>query len=201
MSVFKMHLRTSWDLYSLFYNSETYSSRQTLSDSNVYVSNCLFKSISSSSSGDALCCTSATYFIVKSSSFFSCRTSGGYGGAIYYSNSAGQSIFYEVCGFTTHSTPYHQFAHIQVNNAALRKNYFNYSSVSRCVNTNSNAWYTLFLYSGNTFCPSINVSLNKCYGRPVRCDPYSDSNSVTCSFLFSSFADNTVSQYTLFFLY
>ena len=139
-----MHLRTSWDFYSLFYNSETYFSRQSLSDSSVCVSNCLFKSISSSSDhGGALFCTSATYFIVKSSSFFSCRTSGGYGGAIYFSNTNnGQSILYEVCGydcFTTYSAPYYQFAHIQVNNAASRKNYFNYSSITRCVNTNSQA--------------------------------------------------------------
>jgi hypothetical protein len=200
--MFKLHLRTSWDFYSLFYNSETYFSRQSLSDSSVCVSNCLFKSISSSGHGGALYCTSATYFVVKSSSFFSCRTSGGYGGAIFYSNGVGQSILHEVCGydcFTTYSSPYSQFAHIQVNNAASRKNYFNYSSITRCVNTNSDSWDALLLYGGNTFCPSVNVSLNKCYGRTIRCYPYYDSNSVTCTFSFSSFADNIAIQHTLFF--
>jgi hypothetical protein len=200
--MFPMHARTTWDYYFPFYNSETFTSRQSFTETSVTVSNCLFRSISSSSShGGALYCTSAFYFIVKSSSFFSCRTSSGYGGAIYFSNTNnGQSILYEVCGydcFTTYSNPCHQFAWIQVNYAASRKNYFNYSSITRCVNTNSNSWHTLYLYGGNILCPSVNVSLNKCYGETIRCDPYSDSNSVTCSFSFSSFADNTVTQYTL----
>jgi hypothetical protein len=199
--MFPMHIRTAWDYYFPFYNSETFTSRQSFTETSVTVSNCLFRSISSSSShGGALYCTSAFYFIVKSSSFFSCRTSSGYGGAIYFSNTNnGQSILYEVCGydcFTTYTNPYYQFAYIQVNYAASRKNYFNYSSISRCVNTNSNSWYTLYLYGGNVFCPSVNFSLNKCYYQTIYFNPYSDSNSVTCSFSFSSFADNTITQYT-----
>jgi hypothetical protein len=87
-----------------------------------------------------------------------------------------------------------------VNNAASRKNYFNFSSITRCVNTNSNSWHILYLYGGNTFCPSINESLNKCYGTVIRCDPYIDSNPVTCSFSFSSFADNTAIQFILLHL-
>jgi hypothetical protein len=66
--------------------------------------------------------------------------------------------------------------------------------------TNSDSWHTLYFYGGNIFCPSVNVSLNKCYGRTIYFYPYYDSNSVTCSFSFSSFADNTVTQYTLFYL-
>jgi hypothetical protein len=212
MSAFLMHFRTAWDDYyplaSLnYFYSQTYTSKQTPSNTAVYVSHCLFRSITSTGNGGALYYSGSTisYFLVGSSSFFSCNTSNGYGGAIYFYNAgSSQSVLHKVCGYdcySTHSNPYYQFAWIRVNNAVTSMNYFNYSSITRCVNANSNSRYTLYLQYGNIRCPSVNISLNKCqYYSGIYCQPYSDSNSVTCSFSYTSFADNIANKHSCIYL-
>jgi hypothetical protein len=206
--VLQLYFRTAWNDYfpatsTTNLNSQTPTSRQTPSDTGVYVSNCLFRSISSTSDGGALYCTS-TYFLVESSSFISCNTSSNNGGAILFQNSGGQSVLHEVCGYdccSTHSSyQYYQFAYIYVINSISSKNYINYSSISRCVSEHSNSWNTLCLCYGTIFCPSVNMSLNKCYGQSIYFPPSSDSSSVTCSFTHSSFSDNILEGYTLFCL-
>jgi hypothetical protein len=78
-----------------------------------------------------------------------------------------------------------------VGNVTSNKNYANYSSISRCVNENSNADCILGLSYGKTFCPSVNLSLNKCYHHSaIACWPTSDSNYVASSLKYSSFTDN-----------
>jgi hypothetical protein len=177
-----------------------YNSRRTPSASSVYVSNCLFNRITSGSDGGALYCTSATYFLIESSSFFSCKTSSYQGGAIYFENTnSGQSVLYGVCGHDCCSTytdgnSCFQFARMCVKDNAAYKNNVNYSSVSCCVNENSNSYYLMNLIYGKSFCPSVNISMNKCgYHSAIYCYPSSDSNYVTCSFSYSSFTDNTAS--------
>jgi hypothetical protein len=205
-----MHIRTAWNDYFPVANildSQTYNSRQTPSGGNVYVSNCLFISITSTSGhGGALYCyNSATYFLVESSSFFSCSTSNQYGGAIYFYNSNGQSVLYEVCCYdcsSTHPTyPAHLCVFITVNNAASSKNYANYTSISRCVNDKSNSRYIFDLDYGKVCFTSFNISLNKCSGRTVFCYTYTNSSSVTCSFLYSTFADNIATDCTCIMLW
>jgi hypothetical protein len=193
-----MHFRTAWNDYfpetspTNTNNSQTCTSRQNPSGTSVYVSNCLFRSITSSNVGGALCCTSAMRFLVESTSFFSCKTSSKFG-AVYFQNDDSQSVLYEVCGYdccTTNSNGY-QFAYIRVGNVTSNKNYANYSSISRCVNENSNADCILGLCFGKTFCPSVNLSLNKCgYHSAIACWPTSDSNYVASSLKYSSFTDN-----------
>jgi hypothetical protein len=204
---FLKHIRTAWN--DFFEGSPTttlvpkeYTSRQTPSVANVYVSNCLFNGCSSSSDGGALyCSTSVTYLLVESSSFLSCKTSSRYGGAIYFSNSGGECVLHKVCGNDCHSTytsgsSNGQFAYIYVKDTASSKNYVNYSSVVRCVNDISTSWYTLRIYNGNVCFPSVNVSMNKCaYRSGIYVTSFTDSNSVTCSFLYTSFTDNIASQY------
>jgi hypothetical protein len=198
-----MHSRTAWSDYftgsPTNFNSTTYGSRQTPSDSNIHISNCLFRSISSGSFGGALSCTSMTCLLVESTSFFSCKTSSSSGGAIYFSNS-GQCVLYEICGYdccSTHANSYNQFAYIQVNSAALSKNYINYSSIVRCVSEISGSHPMLNLGYGKICCPSTNISMNKCHHYSgIYCWPSVDSNSFTCSFSYSSFTDNTAIQNT-----
>jgi hypothetical protein len=205
---FLMNCRTAWnDFYPSTsinnLNSQTYNSRQTPSGTGVYVSNCLFRSITSSGDGGALYITSVTYLLVESSSFFTCKTSSQCGGALYFVNS--QSVLNKVCGFDCYSTfsynPHYHFAWIQVNNAISNKNYVNYSSIVRCVSEESRAWYILCLFNGKACCPSVNMSLNKCYGRTIYCYPFTDSSSTICLFSYSSFTDNTLTGYTVFFLW
>jgi hypothetical protein len=210
MSVFLLYYRTAWNDYFSTTNptnlkSQTYNSRQTPSNSSVYVSNCLFNSIVESNQGGALYCSSSvTYFLVESSSFFSCKTSGGYGGAIYFSNSGGQSVLHEVCGYdccTTNSNDF-QFAYILVNNAASSKNYVNYSSITRCVNSYPNSQHTMYLYNGQIYCPFVNSSMNKCYRvSGISCYPYVNSSSVTCSLTYSSFTDNFDAHWICIYLW
>jgi hypothetical protein len=205
MLSFMLFFRTAWDDYftgtPTLIQSKEYGTNQTLSGTSVHVLNCLFKSTTSTSHGGALSCTSVTYLLVESTSFFSCSTSTYYGGAIYFSYSSGQCVLHEVCGYDccstyTSSGPHGQFAYIIVNNAASSKSYVNYSSITRCVNENSGSYRTLDLRNGNVRCTSINVSMNKCYLRSaISCHPYSDSNFVTCSFLYSSFTDNNATGY------
>jgi hypothetical protein len=204
-----IHPRNAWNDHfpgtspTTTLSSQTPTSRQTPSGSNVYVSNCLFKSISSSSQGGALYCySSATYFVIESSSFFSCKTSSSFG-AIYFYHTSGQSVLYGVCGFdcyTTNSNSY-QFGYTCVNYATSSKNNANYSSIVRCVNENSSPSYIFALQGGNVRCPSVNLSLNKCYRRSgITCWPFCDSNSVTCSLTYSSFTDNHATGYDCFWL-
>jgi hypothetical protein len=200
MSVFLLHSRTAWNDHfpettKTNLNSQTSTSRQTLTSTGIHVSNCLFKSISSTSDGGALHCTSFTYLLVESSSFFSCSTSAQYGGAIYFSNGNGQCVLYEVCGYDCYSThtsdSNYQFAFIEVNNGTSSKNNVNYSSIARCVNVNSNSYRILGLSNGKIYCSSINSSINKCQlYAAISCWPTNDSNSVACSLVYSTFSDN-----------
>jgi hypothetical protein len=199
MSILLLYLRTAWNdhfagTYSTNYNSQLYTSRQTPSDTNVYVSNCLFRSITSSDvDGGALHCTSVANLLVESTSFFSCKTSG-YGGAIYFYNiNSGQCVLYEVCGYDccTTTSKCGQFVNIYVYNAISSKNNVNYSSISHCVNEITNACFNLNLRNGKICCPSVNISMNKCrFQSAILCNPFYDSNSVTCSLIYSSFTDN-----------
>jgi hypothetical protein len=199
--------RTVWNDY--FTGTPTslqtteYTSRQTPSGTNVLVSNCLFKFITTTSQGGALYCyNSVTNFLVESTSFFSCKTSRNEG-AIYFLNTDGQCVLYKVCGYdccTTSGYSY-QFAYMQVKKTALSMNYVNYSSVSSCVNEYSGACYTLTLERGKICCTSVNLSLNKCYSQSgIACYPTVDTNSVTCSLTYSSFTDNHATGYNCIYL-
>jgi hypothetical protein len=202
---FLLHVRTSWG--DFFTGSATstlskeYETRQTPSVSGVHVLNCLFKTITSTGvNGGALyCSTSVQYLLVESTSFFSCKTSNS-AGAIYFINSNnGQSVLREVCGYDCCTTSSYdgQFVYIDVQSIASSKNYVNYSSVTRCVNENSGAEYTLRHDYGQIYFPSVNISNNKCYSRSgIYCRPSSDSNYVTCLFTHTTFADNNATGYT-----
>jgi hypothetical protein len=194
-----LHSSTAWCDYfpeanPTNLNSQTYDSRQTFSSTSVYVSNSLFISITSTGDGGALYFTSMAYFLAESTSFFSCKTSSA-GGAIYFEHTnSGQCVLHEVCGYdccTTADTRF-QFACIRVNSAVSSKNYFNYSSFTRCVNKGSSSWYTIYFIYGKICCPSVNISLNECIGRSgIYCQP-----SATCSLTYSSFADNIANGHT-----
>jgi hypothetical protein len=206
--VLHLYIITAWNDYfsgttPTNLPSQTYTSRPTPSGPSVYVLNCLFRSITSGSTGGALYCTSVTYLLVESTSFFSCKTSSGSSGAIYFYNGGGQCVLYEVCGYdcSTPSNNGFQFVYIVVNNTVSSKNYFNYSSISRCVNGVSYSWYILGLGNGKICCPSVNISMNKCYGQLIYCYPLSDSNSVTCSFSYSTFTNNIANWATCIWLW
>jgi hypothetical protein len=206
--LFHLHYITAWNDYfsvngSTNFDSQTYSSKQNPSNSYVYFSNCLFISISSTSNGGALLCTSVTHFLVESSSFFSCKTSSGYGGAIYFSNTNnGQSVLYNVCGYDCRTNSHYQFAFMYVKDDASSKNYVNYSSIIRCVSEISGSHYVLYLAYGKICCPLVNISMNKCQHYPgINCVPYSDSNYVVCSLSYSSFIDNNAFGYICFQLW
>jgi hypothetical protein len=182
--------------------SQTYTLRQTPTNTYVYVLNCLFNSITSTGDGGALSCTSVSYLLVESTSFFSCKTSGGYGGAIYFQNTnSGQCVLHEVCGYDccTTDSSFRNFVHIYVKNDISSKNYINYSSISHCVNVN--AWDTLRVENGKICFQSVNISNNKCCGNLVLCYPFLYSNSDTLLFSYSSFADNSVANYGLLTLW
>jgi hypothetical protein len=184
-------------------SKRNFDSKQTPSDPNVHILNCLFNNITSTSGdGGALYCTSVTYLLVESSSFFSCKTSSSYGGAIYfYNQNNGECVLYEVCGndcYTTYNsgTSYGQFAYIAVRDVASSKNYINFSSIARCVNENSNSQYTSVFSFGKILCPSVNISLNKCNCHSgIYCYPFNEPSSVVCSLSYSSFSDNNATGY------
>jgi hypothetical protein len=208
MFSFILHYRTAWNDYFPGTNPTTtlspkeYTSRESVSDTYVYVSNCLFNKCSSSSDGGALYCSSVTYLLVESSSFFSCKTSSKFGGAIYFSNTnSGECVLHKLCCYdclTTYTSgSYGQFANIEV-----RRSYISYSSIVRCVNDDSDSWHTLRHVNGNICCPSVNFSMNKCaYRSGIYFSPSSDSSSITCSLLYSSFADNNASNYNCFIFF
>jgi hypothetical protein len=206
-----MYSKTAWNDYfpavnpMTTFNSQIFNSRQTTSGSYVHISNCFFNYIWSTSQGGAVYCSSVTYFLVESTSFISCETSSSsFGGAIYLSYRDAQSVLHGVCGYdccaTCSSGSNYQFAGIYVNDATSSKNYFNYSSITRCVNENTNSWMIFKLCYGKVCCPSVNISLNKCYYDLIHCYPSFNSNSAACSFSYSSFVDNIAGYYTIIYL-
>jgi hypothetical protein len=205
-----MHSRTDW--YDFFGGTPTYSYSSTygtqlpLSGSSAYVSNSLFRSISSSSDGGALYSTnSVTYLFIESTSFFSCKTSGSNGGAIYFYDSSGRCALHEVCGYdcnsTSTGTSYGHFLYTQVYNSASSNNYISYSSIVGCVSTHTSSYYILRHYYGNLFCPSVNISMNECQYHSIYYYPLSDSNSITCSLSYSSITDNHANGHTCLYLW
>jgi hypothetical protein len=89
-----------------------------------------------------------------------------------------------------------------VSNSASSQNYVNYSSISRCINERSYPHYTIWDQYGKICYPSVNISMNKYYGRSgIYCLPYCDSNSVTCSLSYCSFIDNIATGYTCILLW
>jgi hypothetical protein len=199
MSTFLVQSRTAWNDYftgtPTLIQKNDYTSRSTLSGTSVYVLSCLFRSIASTSNGGALYCTSVTYLLVELSSFFSCKTSGSRGGAVYFYNSGGECVLHEVCGYdccpSSTNSLRGQFSYTYVNSAASSKNYLNYSSIARCVDEGTSNGYVVDFERGKICCPSVNSSLNKCYIRSgIYCYPNIDSNYVTCSLTYSTFADN-----------
>jgi hypothetical protein len=210
MLEFLIHIRIAWNDYftgtPTIIQSKEYTSTQTLSSTRTHVSNCLFRSITSSSHGGALSCTSVTYLLVDSTSFISCKTSSDKGGGIYFYNSAGQCVLDKVCGYDCFSTytgtSYDHFAHIYVMNGPSSKNYMNYSSIVQCVKMDSNSMYAVRSLYGKICYLSVNISMNKLNSRTgIICVPYKDSNSVTCSISYSTFADNIAIRYTCIFLW
>jgi hypothetical protein len=205
-----MYIRTAWEDYfpatnPTNLNSQTYISRQTPSGTSIYVSKCLFVSITSESNGGAFYCTSVTYLLIESTSFFSCKTSGSEGGAIYIMNSGGQSVFHEVCGYDCCSTctsgSNFQFARVEVNNVVSSKNYINYSSIVRCVNDKSSTYNMLGLHNGKICCSSVNISMNSFKSfSGITCWHSSSSNSLTCLLTYSSFSDNHATVHNCFWL-
>jgi hypothetical protein len=197
-----MHFRTAWDDYftgtPTLFKYNVYEVRQVPTVTSVHVSNCLFKSITSlDAHGGALYCNSSvTYLLVESTSFFTCKTDKN-GGAIYFTNqNNGQCVLHEVCGYDCCTTSYcdMQFAYNTVCNGVSYKNYINYSSILRCVNEKS--WNVLNICNGKICFPSVNLSMNKCNTRSFLCNPVSDSNSVTCSFSYSTFVDSNETSHT-----
>jgi hypothetical protein len=78
-----------------------------------------------------------------------------------------------------------------VYNSATSKNYVNYSSISRCVEVNYRSYNMLALGNGRIYCPSTNISMNKCYHRPaIYFYPFRDLIYVISSLSYSSIADN-----------
>jgi hypothetical protein len=208
MLTFSISSRTAWSDYftgsPTIIQTKIYGTTQTPSDSNVYVSSCLFNKCNSTSNGGALSCSSSViYLLVESTSFFSCKTSSSYGGAIYFENTNnGQCVLHGVCCYDCSSDHYGHFARIRVNNGALSKNYVNYSSIVRCVSEISGSNYMVYLYNGKICCPSVNISMNKNeYISGICCYPFVDSNSFTCSLLYSSFVDNLATVYGCFWLW
>jgi hypothetical protein len=201
-----MHLRTAWSDYftgtpTLIQKTE-YGTNQTLSNTNVHVSNCLFRSITSSNNGGALSCSSVSCLLIESTSFFSCKTSSNYGGAVqFYNINSGQCVLYKICGYDCRSThtgiSHGQFSRIFVYNVATSKNYFNYSSVARCVTEISNSYFTVLHQYGKVSCISVNITMNKCYCRSgIISQPFNEKNSVISSLAYSSFVDNIAIWYT-----
>jgi hypothetical protein len=200
--------KTEWDDYFSGIIPKEYGTRQTPTDTIVYVSNCLFRSITSSSHGGALCCTSVTYLLIGSSSFFSCYTSTQYGGAVYFQNTNnGQCIMYEICcndclSTYTSASSFGQFAYITVGNSVSSKNYFNYSSTVHCLSDPATSCRTSSLINGKVYCPSINSSMNKCVCRPgIFCQTFCDTDSLICSLSYSSITDNNATGHTCIILW
>jgi hypothetical protein len=184
MLTFLLRIRTAWSDYftetpTLLQKNE-YVTRQTPSDTNVHISNCLFRSITSESAGGA---------------FYSNGAVSSGGGAIYFSNSNnGQCVLHEVCGYdccSTYTGGSYQFAYIYMNTNVSCKNYVDYSSIVRCVNANSNSASTLYLGWGKVYCPSTNISMNKC-----GCHSGIYSSASRYSFLYATFADNIANDHS-----
>jgi hypothetical protein len=202
--------RTFDDVYGSGLSPTSYTApeytdkRVDTSATNAYVHDCVFRSCTGSSNGGAICCGSGVRrLLVEQSSFISCKTSGSYGGAIYFSNTGnGECVLSRICGFNCYSTntgaSWGQFAYLNPYNNYNYKNHVNDSTITRSSNQNLDVRYTLDLRNGNILCPSVNLSHSVCvYVPALYCDPSSD----TCCISYSSIVNNTASNYMCIYLY
>jgi hypothetical protein len=179
-----------------------YTGRQTPTDQNVYVYDCVFQSCSSSSTGGALFCGSNVYkLLVKQTSFVSCKTSNSCGGAIHFdSQTNGECVLSKNCAYDCSSTlsgswSAGHFAFIYIKNDVTKKNRINDSSITHTSTTSINSFETVRLYYGIILCPSVNFTNNKSNSIPVLIfyptTGAGSPTSETCSMSYSSIINNT----------
>jgi hypothetical protein len=87
-------------------------------------------------------------------------------------------------------------SHIYINNAATKKNYYNYTSIVRCFGVGTGSQCTLYIDYGKIYCPSLNMSMNKSPKYPgIIYGPSVDSSSITSLLSCSTFADISATQH------
>ena len=124
-------------------------SRQSVSNSNVYIYCCVFNNCISSGSGGAVSSTTTQKILIEETSFDSCRTSSSYnGGAVHFNNgNNGQFALNKICSYncSTMMNKYGQFAYVIIKNAAEYKNSVYQTSIACSINMNADSWYSLYI--------------------------------------------------------
>ena len=138
--------------------------------------------------GGAIYSGSLSKLLVETSTFVSCSATSN-GGAIYISK--GDCVIHEVCGY--HCTSSYDFSFSDVYGSPKDKNYVHDSSVAYCV---ASSWYTMVHNYGYIEIKSVNLSHNQASSySALDCRPSSKQGTYGTSISYSSFADNTASNY------
>jgi hypothetical protein len=199
------------DVFGSSSNLETYSEQQRKgsttayvpSKSDVYISNCLFETCTSSTYGGAVSSssTSVNRMMIEGSTFTSCKTTNTRGGGIYfYNTNNGECVIFHTCCFDCSSkysgTSYNtvgQYAFIQTkSNDASFKNEVNESTITGIKKESAVPYYALELAYSNIICSSVNITNNECYYYPaLRCYPAVKTDIITCFIIYTSIVNNS----------
>jgi hypothetical protein len=168
--------------------------RLTPNANNVYVYDCFFHDISYSSNGGAINCGSSVYkLLIEQSSFISCKTSGSYGGGVYFEYTGNyECVMSKICAFGCSCGSFGTFAFIRLYNSADHKNHFNDSTVTHSLKDGKSQYDSIYICSDIILVPSNNFTNNECcYSPAFCCDSTKSSTSETCWITYCSVVNNT----------
>ena len=100
---------------------KTETGRVELTSTNAYIFDCLFNEVKSTKYGGAIYSKATSNLLIESCIFYFCKTSGEYGGTIYFTNTnTGQCTLNKVCAIgcniTRSSDSRAQFLYVQIKN-------------------------------------------------------------------------------------
>jgi hypothetical protein len=177
-----------------YIRNEYAGTQLTPSANNVYVYDCFFHDFSSSSNGGAINCGSSVYkLLIEQSSFFFCKTSGSYGGGVYFEYSGNyECVMSKICGFGCSCGSYGTCAFIRLYNSANYKNHFNDSTITHSLKDGKSQWDSIFLSSDTILFPSNNFTNNECNRNPAFCCVSQRSSTLElCIVSYCSIVNNT----------
>lgn len=153
-----------------------------------YISHCLFNTLNSAGAIRIEDSTSNKLkFLVDTSSFNKCEHKTSEGGSLYLISAHGEFIQDRICSFGSKSENGGAYCYVKISSARPFRNYLLDSTITSSGDESNKGFYNLYLYNGEVFMRSINISFSKLSYRnfyQIYC--HSDSNITL-----STFSNNT----------
>jgi len=178
------------DFYGFSVNAASCGS-WSAQNSNLYLYECLFKTISSPSLGGGLYITGSNLKVLIEQCAFDTCTAVTHGGAIYISSTSNTHVVLnKICGYECSCTSghYYSFSYIEVGSQMINR--IDYVSILRCPNTYGTGYMPIHLEKGIQIVKYMNNSNNVLYHvSAMRC-----FNGDSLSMIYSTISNNKPSH-------